>query len=148
MLNTENIISICKLFKPEKEINAYDIENVITLEFEVFESERKTFSKEKRNLTFEARKIRGLTGDEEENERRKREAIMIVKKRSTTFGDDTDNEVLYKELGIGRNTLYRYIREIKSIQGERWESNRLKPFTLFSKEKGLVTTPSESMMAA
>lgn len=119
MLNTENIISICKLFKPEKEINAYDIENVITLEFEVFESERKTFSKEKRNLTFEARKIRGLTGDEEENERRKREAIMIVKKRSTTFGDDTDNEVLYKELGIGRNTLYRYIREIKSIQGER-----------------------------
>lgn len=47
MLNTENIISIYKLFKPEKDINAYDIENVLTLEFEVFENERKTFSKEK-----------------------------------------------------------------------------------------------------
>ena len=47
MLNTENIISIWKLFKPEKEINAYDIENVFTLEFEVFENERKPLVKKK-----------------------------------------------------------------------------------------------------
>ena len=112
-LSTSNIFGLCRLMKKDSKITEKDVSAVLANQFEIYQRSKDDFRREKTQAVKEARRFRQLTGTPEENESRKEKALDIIRKNSKDFnGSMTDVEVM-KLLDIGRNTYYRYKKELK-----------------------------------
>ena len=118
VLNTENVYRLCSIFKNENDITQEDIRMVLEFLLSVYLNEKESYRYEKMESVKEARKIRELTGTQEENELRKSNAFEVIKKYSRDFDGQLSDVEVMKMLDVGRNTFYRYKKEMKKLQSE------------------------------
>lgn len=113
-LDTISILNLCYIFKDSDDVEDEDVRKVLSVQLGIYLKNKDDYRREKNAVVTEARKIRQLTGTQEENELRKEKATKFILDNSNDFnGNMTDVEVM-KHLDIGRNTYYRYKKELKN----------------------------------
>ena len=112
-LDTDNIISLCTIFMDKFSISNEHVSAVLRNQYDVYLKNRSDYRNEKNKSVTEARRIRELTGTQEENELRRANAFKIIEEQSKDFGGTLSDVEIMKKLDIGRNTYYRYKRQLK-----------------------------------